>query len=81
MKKQEKKQEKVLKNICPFCKEKIEANSPTGKFLTKIKIIYPNEVVGSRIVKEIKCCIKCSGEEYLEETETSKELIEVRKNG
>jgi hypothetical protein len=50
---------------CPLCKRVTRYGEPTAKFLTKTKVKYPNEVIGSRIVKEVKCCMGCRGEKWI----------------
>lgn len=52
---------------CLVCGRQTEVGEPTGKFITKIPVKYPNDIIGNRIVSEIKCCVACSGEEMLEE--------------
>lgn len=61
---------------CPICQQQTKKGEATGKFTTKIKVEYPNNVFGNRIVREIKCCMKCSGERYLEGSEKTLERIE-----
>ena len=52
---------------CLICGKQTLKGEPTGKLFTKMKIKYPNDVIGCRIIKEIPCCIECSGTEWVEE--------------
>lgn len=58
---------------CPFCKRQTARGEPTGKFVTLVKIEYPNGIIGNRILKEVKCCTNCSGMKMLKQTEKAGE--------
>lgn len=60
---------------CPFCKKQTARGEPTGKLVTLIKVEYSNGTIGNRILKEVKCCINCSGMKMLKEIEKVGEKI------
>ena len=45
---------------CPYCKKITEKGESTGNLFTFRKLIPK----GKKIIKQVRCCINCAGEEY-----------------